>query len=172
MDIGKIIKEERTKRNLTQEQLAQEFFVTRQLISKWENGRGYPDIENLILLSDLYQVSIDELLRENEALKERIETNNQEINDKKEKLSLLQRTMATEKDESLLLLLLAGIGSFLFPLGLILDGFVLWRNKKANNFYVLIYIVCAFSIFLNLYDGYVHLSNIMNWGTTTIEKVE
>lgn len=45
MDIGKIIKEERTKRNLTQEQLAQEFFVTRQLISKWENGvsqtKGY-----------------------------------------------------------------------------------------------------------------------------------
>lgn len=172
MALAEQLKSCRESSGLSQTAVAEKLQISRQSISKWENGRGYPDIENLILLSDLYQVSIDELLRENEALKERIETNNQEINDKKEKLSLLQRTMAMEKDESLLLLLLAGIGSFLFPLGLILDGFVLWRNKKANNFYVLIYIVCAFSIFLNLYDGYVHLSNIMNWGTTTIEKVE
>ena len=74
MDIGKIIKEERTKRNLTQEQLAQEFFVTRQLISKWENGKSYPDIHSLLLLSALFDVSLDQLIKGD------LETMKQEVN--------------------------------------------------------------------------------------------
>ncbi|MGC6769920.1 helix-turn-helix domain-containing protein [Enterococcus sp. LJL128] len=64
MDIGKIIKEKRTEKNLTQEDLAQKFFVTRQLISKWENGRSYPDLEQVVKLSELFELSLDELLRE------------------------------------------------------------------------------------------------------------
>nr|WP_232846016.1 helix-turn-helix transcriptional regulator [Enterococcus innesii] len=63
MDIGKIIKEERTKRNLTQEQLAQEFFVTRQLISKWENGKSYPDLDQVVKLSSYFELTLDYLLK-------------------------------------------------------------------------------------------------------------
>lgn len=63
MKTEEIIKTERKKRNLTQEELANELFVSRQLVSKWENGRGYPDLEQLIKLSDLFEISLDELMR-------------------------------------------------------------------------------------------------------------
>lgn len=53
----------REKNHLTQEQLAQVLFVSRQAVSKWERGESLPDIENIIRLSDLYDISIDELLR-------------------------------------------------------------------------------------------------------------
>ncbi|GCF95567.1 hypothetical protein NRIC_34580 [Enterococcus florum] len=64
MDIGKIIKEKRIEKNMTQEDLAQKFFVTRQLISKWENGKSYPDLEQVVQLSDLFEISLESLLRE------------------------------------------------------------------------------------------------------------
>ncbi|MBO0452012.1 helix-turn-helix domain-containing protein [Candidatus Enterococcus murrayae] len=64
MDIGKIIKEKRTERNLTQEDLAQQFFVTRQLISKWENGKSYPDLKQVVQLSELFDISLEGLLKE------------------------------------------------------------------------------------------------------------
>ena len=59
MRIGKIIKEERTKRQLTQENLAEEFFVTRQLISKWENDKSYPDLDQVVKLSEFFQKKLD-----------------------------------------------------------------------------------------------------------------
>jgi transcriptional regulator with XRE-family HTH domain len=64
MDIGKIIKEERIARNMTQEDLAQHFFVTRQLISKWENGKSYPDLKQVVQLSELFDISLEGLLKE------------------------------------------------------------------------------------------------------------
>ncbi|MEI5993154.1 helix-turn-helix domain-containing protein [Candidatus Enterococcus mansonii] len=63
MDIGKIIKEQRLKMNMTQEELAQKFHVSRQLISKWENGKSYPDLNQIVEISDLFSQSLDELLR-------------------------------------------------------------------------------------------------------------
>jgi len=63
VEIGKIIKENRTAKNMTQEDLANEFFVSRPLISKWENGRSYPDLEQLIKLSDFFDLTLDELMR-------------------------------------------------------------------------------------------------------------
>ena len=63
MEIGKIIKEQRNTKNLTQQALANDLFVSRQLISKWENGRSYPDLQQLIQLSDYFELSLDELMR-------------------------------------------------------------------------------------------------------------
>ena len=50
-------------KNLTQEEVAEKIFVSRQSISNWENNKTYPDIGNVIALSDLYQISLDELLK-------------------------------------------------------------------------------------------------------------
>jgi len=61
--IGKIIKDCRLKKELTQEELGNIFFVSRQLISKWENGKSYPDLNQLIQLSDYFDLSLDELMR-------------------------------------------------------------------------------------------------------------
>jgi len=63
VEIGKIIKENRTAKEMTQEELANEFFVSRPLISKWENGRSYPDLEQLLKLSDFFDLTLDELMR-------------------------------------------------------------------------------------------------------------
>lgn len=68
MNIGKIIKEQRQKNNLTQEQLAQQFFVTRQLVSKWENGKSYPDLEQVVKLSDFFDLPLDYLLKDNQKM--------------------------------------------------------------------------------------------------------
>ncbi len=63
MKIGEQIRALRKSENLTQDQLGQKLNVTRQAIYKWESGKGYPDIQNLIMLSELFEVSIDELIK-------------------------------------------------------------------------------------------------------------
>lgn len=72
MDIGNIIKEKRTENNLTQEDLAQKFFVTRQLISKWENGKSYPDLKQVVQISDLFGISLERLLKEDTEMVEEL----------------------------------------------------------------------------------------------------
>ncbi len=59
----------RTTRNLTQEELAEKLNVSRQAITKWESGDGIPDIENLKQLSILFDVTIDELVKEDKIIK-------------------------------------------------------------------------------------------------------
>lgn len=60
--IGNLIYKLRTKNNLTQKELADKLSVTSQAISKWENGRGIPDIELLQKLSEIFNIDIAELL--------------------------------------------------------------------------------------------------------------
>ena len=62
MDTKDIILELRIKRGLSQEELAEKVFVTRQAVSRWENGETTPNTETLKLLSKLFDVSINTLL--------------------------------------------------------------------------------------------------------------
>ena len=62
MAIGHQIKSLRLAHNMTQEELAEKLFVTRNAISKWEHNRGTPSIDNIKALSSLFEVSIDALL--------------------------------------------------------------------------------------------------------------
>lgn len=66
------LKSERKNKGWSQEDLAEKLFVSRQSVSKWENGQNYPSIEIIIKLSDLFGVTIDELLRSDEELKEKV----------------------------------------------------------------------------------------------------
>ncbi len=63
MNIGESIKYYRNQTNLTQEDLAEKVHVSRQTISSWENSKSLPDITSLVMLSDLFQVSLDELIK-------------------------------------------------------------------------------------------------------------
>ncbi|MBO1305009.1 helix-turn-helix transcriptional regulator [Enterococcus sp. 669A] len=63
MNIGDKIKEQRLKKEWTQEQLGQLLNVSRPTISSWEVGRNYPDLEMTVAISDLFGISLDELLR-------------------------------------------------------------------------------------------------------------
>ena len=73
MEIGQKLKEKRTGLELSQEQLAEKLGVTRQTIANWEKGKTYPDIASVLKLSDLYGVSLDELLKEDTNMRKHVE---------------------------------------------------------------------------------------------------
>ena len=62
MEFCEKLQELRKSRNLTQEELAEELYVSRTAVSKWESGRGYPSIDSLKEISRFFSVTIDELL--------------------------------------------------------------------------------------------------------------
>ncbi|MGH1041576.1 transcriptional regulator [Bacillus wiedmannii] len=66
------LKQEREKRNWSQHDLAEKIHVSRQSVSKWETGKNYPSIEIIIHLSDLFGITIDELLRGDEELTQKV----------------------------------------------------------------------------------------------------
>ncbi|WP_079529002.1 helix-turn-helix domain-containing protein [Halobacillus hunanensis] len=66
------LKREREKEGWSQTELAEKMHVSRQSVSKWETGKNYPNIEVIIDLSDLFGITIDELLRSDEELKEKV----------------------------------------------------------------------------------------------------
>lgn len=74
IDIGSKIKTLRLSKSMTQEQLAKALHVSAQAVSKWENGKSYPDIHSLLLLSALFDVSLDQLIKGD------LETMKQEVN--------------------------------------------------------------------------------------------
>ena len=59
MELGKHIKKYRTEAGWSQEELADRVYVSRQTISNWENDKSYPDIKSLVLLSEIFSISID-----------------------------------------------------------------------------------------------------------------
>ena len=63
MEIGKQIRKYRTELKLSQDDLADKVYVTRQTISNWENDRNYPDVRSLVLLSNVFGVSLDILVK-------------------------------------------------------------------------------------------------------------
>ncbi|UOQ45597.1 helix-turn-helix domain-containing protein [Halobacillus salinarum] len=72
MYFGEKLKSERKKKGWSQDELAEKLFVSRQSVSKWENGQNYPGIDIIIKVSDLFGVTIDELLRSDEELTEKV----------------------------------------------------------------------------------------------------
>ena len=63
MEIGKQIKKYRIAMKLSQDALAEKIFVSRQTISNWENNKNYPDVKSLLILSSLFNVSLDILIK-------------------------------------------------------------------------------------------------------------
>ena len=89
MEIGKQIKKYRTELGLSQEEFADKIFVTRQTVSNWENDKNYPDINSLVLMAEIFGVSLDSLVKGD------IEKMQEEI--KKEELNntLIQRFISS-----------------------------------------------------------------------------
>ena len=77
LNLGERIKALRKQNNLSQEQLAEKLNVSRQAVSKWESNTAYPDISNLILLRDIFGVTLDYLVIDNNTIE------NQDINEDK-----------------------------------------------------------------------------------------
>ena len=68
MEFNEKLQDLRKQRHLTQEELAEALFVSRTAISKWESGRGYPNIDSLKAIAKFFSVSVDDLLSGEEIL--------------------------------------------------------------------------------------------------------
>ena len=63
MELGKQIKKYRSEKAISQDALAEKIYVSRQTISNWENDKSYPDVNSLVLLSKVFNVSLDQLIK-------------------------------------------------------------------------------------------------------------
>ena len=79
MEFNEKLQSLRKSKGLTQEELAEVLYVSRTAISKWESGRGYPNIDSLKAISKFFGVTIDELLSGNELLTIAEEDSKQQI---------------------------------------------------------------------------------------------
>ena len=68
MEISKCIKDARQNNNISQESLAEQLGVSRQTISSWENGKSYPDLVSIIKMTDIFNISLDKMLKEDKKL--------------------------------------------------------------------------------------------------------
>ena len=136
MDIGSRIKKYREEQNISQEELALKILVSRQTISNWETDKSYPDIKSLIMLSNIFNVSLDNFIKKD------IEEMRKIIDSKKIKeFNVMSYVFLVE----MLVLIISA-----YPLFKLLDfiGFIIWislyiisfgtasiieRFKKENN---------------------------------------
>lgn len=89
MEIGIKLKNARISSGFTQEKVAEEIQVTRQTISNWENERSYPDIISIIKLSDLYSISLDELLKGDAEMMKHLDESTDVVSSNKKLLSAI-----------------------------------------------------------------------------------
>jgi transcriptional regulator with XRE-family HTH domain len=117
--LSKQIQTRRKSLYLSQEDLSKKIFVSRQTISNWENGKSYPDIQNLLLLSTIFGVSLDELVKGDiDLMKKKIA--NSEM-DRYTKIMIIFIVLAM-LSVGPSLLYLSGVWSFLPPLALWIIG--------------------------------------------------
>jgi len=76
--LGDQLQKLREAKNMSREELAQQINVSRQAVYKWENNKGYPDIQNLLRLSEIYETTIDELIKNDPTLQRKIDDNQDE----------------------------------------------------------------------------------------------
>lgn len=93
MEIGKKLRNARTRSGFTQEKAAEEIGVARQTISNWENEKSYPDIVSVIRLSTLYSVSLDELLKGDEEMIDHLEESTNIVNSNKKLIAAVAANM-------------------------------------------------------------------------------
>ena len=91
------MRETRQKKGVSQSTVAEHLNISRQSISKWENNSSYPDLDNLVRLSEYNEVTVEDLLKEKKKKKKKIEENNEKTKDAQKKLAYIK--MNGERDE-------------------------------------------------------------------------
>lgn len=169
MELGASLKYYRRKAGLSQDIVAQKLNISRQAISQWENSKSYPDIDNLVLLAKLYDFDLNELAKNHEEIQERVDDTKQadEVLIKSEKDEIENNITNTQKDESILLLILSCLLFVVAPLGVIACPFILWRNSPNNKLWRLIIIVTIISLIYNLVIAGSAIGDLLNWGVTS-----
>ena len=113
LTIGERIKKYSNEKGLTQEEVSKILLVSRSAISNWEIGRNYPDLDSIVLLSDIFEISLDELLKEDNTMVTKIS--------KEQKRGKLNKK---------LVVYLLGVIVFL----LLTIGFILYQTTDFNQY--------------------------------------
>ncbi len=159
MTLGEKIYELRTQRNLSQGDLANELNVSRQSISKWENGNSTPDLEKIVKLAEIFNVSLDELIKNEEKEVSIIDTPEQ---------NTTLQTKTREKKIGKGLLIAGVISIFVFLLlGLGITGFfvaiplfacsIIYYKAKTNHFFYCLWVIIPIA------DLYIRFATGINW---------
>jgi len=117
MDLNQILRKKRKEHHFTQEQLAEKLLVSPKTISNWETGRTFPDIESLIRIAKLYNLSLDNLLVEGSDVVKDIE--------KKPRLAVLKRYVWMPSILNIILILVVSQQNFLGKLSGLTTGLIL-----------------------------------------------
>ncbi len=154
--LAKNLKRARRNKEYSQEQVATKLRITQQALSKWENGHAYPDVITLKLLCDLYQVSIDEMLKNDEIL----EMKQKEIGLKEEDIEPSKKEHV--KNDEFLFIIVVTITSCLIPfLGVAVSLLVFIRAIKGQKKYSLsIKLIVFLCLILSLVNSFIILNNI------------
>lgn len=124
MELGKQIKIHRQEARMTQEELADRVYVSRQTVSNWENDKSYPDVNSLVLLSEVFQISLDKLIKGDiDVMKEVI---------KQEEIAKLNRYSAIYA----ILLIVTAVSAIPLVEWLDLWGFIPWGILLGITMYV------------------------------------
>ena len=124
MELGKLIKIHRQEAQMTQEELADRVYVSRQTVSNWENDKSYPDVNSLVLLSEVFQISLDKLIKGDiDVMKEVI---------KQEEIAKLNRYSAIY----VILLIVTAVSAIPLVEWLDLWGFIPWGILLGITMYV------------------------------------
>lgn len=157
------LKEARLKKGYTQNEVAAKLNISRQAVSRWENGLAYPDIDNLSLLSDIYDISIDELLGKqvsnaNDAPNTSFKTDS--------KNDFFNR-------ECIILIFLLFFSAYNSVVGLIVSSYILIYTLSKRKFYKFLIFLSVIFIIYNLYNVFVIVTLYLpDFSSVTIEKID
>ncbi|WP_268912304.1 helix-turn-helix transcriptional regulator [Lentilactobacillus sp. SPB1-3] len=165
------LKEARLNHGYSQNEVSTILHISRQSISKWENGRTYPDIDNLLMLSDLYEISLDDLMKSDESIKANYANNNQEIIDKRRTQTRVNDELYQNSNEGLMLVVLSLVSAIVPPIGVILPIYVMWRNTKYNSLYKMIYLISIVVMLVSLWGTWIIISDNLLPSHTEVYRI-
>lgn len=159
-NISTRLKELRTRNNYSQTYVAEYLNISRQAISRWENGNAAPDLDNLVLLAKLYNTSVDDILgvqNENSHSKETDTSTQNPLTSSFEMLGL-----------SIILVL-----SMLFPFApIVISALIAFWMKINQRNYPFVYALCVICLIVGIYNTHLFFVHaIPNTGTATITPV-
>lgn len=163
------LKELRLEHNLSQTDLAEYLHISRQAISRWETGRAYPDIDNIISLCNLYEISADEFL----GLSQTSSTSQvPKVSTQESSSNMSLPSTEFPIMEVLCLALILILTSHAAILGISVSIFIAYWLKHSKKNCKIIYILCFICLLIGIYNTFIMLNHsILNITFYSIKPV-